>query len=221
MLDGRCRWCHPADESNCTVQKFRDDWWRFWIVCQWFNGESNFIEHVSGVGIATWCVAEGQEVIINKWCHKAGSSPREKVEEMELVNKQQLVCVEKILTWKLRILRMASKIFPRTQLLSRYYAAETQQVKSRVLLPTMSFDRASVDRYWVDSWMLIAHCSAKWVFTARTRKTVYRIAPIIIITFFSPTLIFPIFTRYSHQAASTNSWPSAAQRTETRAQGWE
>lgn len=56
------------------MQNLSDNWRRLWIVGESFRGESQLVEHVSGVGIASRRVTQSQEVIIDERRHKSSFS---------------------------------------------------------------------------------------------------------------------------------------------------
>lgn len=67
-------WCQSFNNRNARQYDLLTDRWQSWIMGKWFCCQTKFMEHVTIVWIPPWWVSQGQEMIVDKWCHQTGTS---------------------------------------------------------------------------------------------------------------------------------------------------
>lgn len=70
-------WCQSFDNGNAREQDFLANWWHSWIVGKWFDGQTQFMEHITIVWIPPGWIPQCQEMVVDEWCHQTGTTTGE------------------------------------------------------------------------------------------------------------------------------------------------
>lgn len=92
-------WCQSFNNGNAREQDFFTDCWQSWIVGKWFDGQTQFMEHVTIVWIPPWWIPQCQEMVVDEWCHQTGTTTeiwKNKKRNVSRTNSQILA----LIAWK-------------------------------------------------------------------------------------------------------------------------